>query len=131
MKPFRLLLAVATLALTFLFTVWVPTATAAAKKPAAAAPPADTRKVIQSVNAAANTVVIENMRDKTTHTYAIDDVTALKVNNVPGKIADVKAGMVVSDFVERDDHTLDSISVTGYGSSSTPASTAAAPKKKK
>ena len=121
MKPFRFLLVATTLALTLLFTFAVPTAAAATATPAAPPVPIDTRKLIAAVDAVAGTIVIEYMRDKTMHTYTLDDVTSLKVNGSRGKIADIKAGMVVSDFVERDDHALDSISVTGTGTTATPA----------
>ena len=48
------------------------------------------------------------MRDKTTHTYVIDDLTNLKVENRQGKVTDIKVGMQVTDYQERDPHTLDS-----------------------
>jgi hypothetical protein len=51
------------------------------------------------------------MRSNTTHSYKIDAGTTVKVNNAPGKIADIKPGMQVRDSVDRDDRTLDSISV--------------------
>jgi hypothetical protein len=110
MNPSRLLLAVITLALAFLFIIAVPSAIAGKPKPKPA-PPVDRRIVIKSVNAAAGTVEIEYMRDKASHTYKIDDLTSIKVNNAPGKIADIKVGMEVNDSVERDDQTLDAISV--------------------
>ena len=92
-----------------------------AKKPE---PPADLRKLIKSVDAANSLVVIQYMNDKTTHAYKIDDVTMLKVNNVVGKISDIKPGMLVDDYVERDDQTLDGLSVSGE------SAPAAAPKPK-
>jgi hypothetical protein len=118
MKPSRLLLTVTTLALTLLFTFAVPTATAAAAKPAAPPVPVDTRKMIKSVDAAAGTIVIQYMRDKTIHAYQVYELTSIKVNFVAGKIADIKPGMEVSDFLEKDSQTLDSISVTGSGTTS-------------
>ena len=131
MNPSRLLHTATTLVLALLFIFAVPSALAkgkgGGKKPAAAPAPVDTRKLIQSVDVAANTVVIKNMREKTTHTYAIDNVTVVKVNNVDGTIADIKANMEVTDFVERDNDALDSISVSGNGE----APSAAVPKKKK
>jgi hypothetical protein len=51
------------------------------------------------------------MRDKSVHTYMIDDLTALKVNNLPGTFTDIKAGMQVRDYVERDPRTLDTLTV--------------------
>jgi len=131
MNPSRLFHTATTLALAFLLIFAVPSAVAkgkgGGKKPATPPAPVDTRKVIKSVNAATNSVVIENMRDKTTHTYAIDNVTVVKVNNVDGTIAEIKANMEVTDFVERDNDTLDSISVSGNGE----APSAPAPNKKK
>ena len=109
MKPSRLFLAVTTLTLALLFTLAVPTAIAG--KPKAPPAPVDTRKLVQAVDAAAGTIVIQNMRDKTTHTYKVYELTSIKVNFSSGKIADIKAGLQVRDYVERDDRTLDNITV--------------------
>ena len=114
MKPHRILFTVASLALAFLFTFAVLNATAAAAKPAAP-PPIDPRKLVKSVDAKSSTLVIQYMRDKTLHTYTIDDLTTLKVNNEAGKISDIKPGMVVDDFLERTDTILDSLTLSGYG----------------
>jgi hypothetical protein len=78
-------------------------------------PPPDMRKMIKSVDAPASTVIIVYMHDRSTHTYKVDGLTVLKVNNQDGKIADVKPGMVVDDYAERDFDTLDSLSLSGYG----------------
>jgi hypothetical protein len=91
----------------------VQIAGAATKK--APPPPVDTRKLIKSVDVAASSVVIEYMRDKTLHAYKVDSVTSLKVNNVSGTVAQIRPGMVVDSFLERDDQTLDGLSVSGYG----------------
>jgi hypothetical protein len=122
MNPSRLLFTVAALALTFLFTLAVPTAMAGSTKPAAPAP-VDERILVQSVNVAAGTIVIQYMRDKKTHTYTVDDLTALKVNNSPGKIADIQVGMQIKDYVERDPHTLDTLTIqyAAPGPAPTPA----------
>ena len=112
MKSSRLLLAVTTLALAFLFTWAVPTASAARIRVIEAPEtPVDTRKLVESVNVAGGTIDIEIMRDKTTHTYKIDGGTVITVNNDPGKIGDIKVGMEVIDFVERSPQVLDSISL--------------------
>lgn len=97
-------------------------------KPAVPPVPVDARKLIKSVDAAKSSVVIQYMRDKTLHAYAIDEITVFKVNNVSGKVADIKPGMVVVDFLERDAHTLDSLTLTGYGE--TPAAAKPKPKLK-
>jgi hypothetical protein len=123
MKPSRVFLTVTTLAVALLFTVAVLTVHAGGKAPPA--PPVDPRKLITAVDAAAGAIVIEYMRDKTNHSYVLDGLTAIKVNNSTGTIAQIKVGMQVRDFVERDAHTLDSITV----SNADPAPVA--PKKKK
>jgi hypothetical protein len=110
MKPFHPSFPVALLAIALLFTV-----TASASAPKKPAPPPDVRKLIQSVDVKNSTVVIRIMRFKTDHTYKIDDFTVLTVNNAPGKLADVKPGMVVEDYLERGTDTLDSLTLTGYG----------------
>jgi hypothetical protein len=74
-------------------------------------PPVDTRKLIKAIDAANSTVDIENMREKTVHTYKIDDVTVVKEGNMAIKFADIKVGMKVTDELERDNDTLDSITV--------------------
>jgi hypothetical protein len=89
-----------------------PALGAAAKKPA---PPQDMRKLIKSVDKDTSSVIIIYQNGKQTHTYHIDDVTQLTVNGVPGKITDIKPGMEVKDYVERDNDDLDGISLTGYG----------------
>jgi hypothetical protein len=113
MKPSRLLIAVSTCVIVFLFTFAATPLNAAAKK--TVEPPVDGRKLIQSVNAKESTIVIQYMRDKSTHTYAIDNFTTLTLNNVSGKITDIKAGMEVTDYVERDGSSLDTLTLKGYG----------------
>ena len=112
MKPSRLLLVVASLAFTLLFTAVVPTASAqVVRTPTPTPTPDDTRKLIQAVDTANNTVTIQYMRNQLTHTYGFHDLTLIKVNGVKAKVADIKVGMQVRDYVERDSHTLDSITV--------------------
>jgi hypothetical protein len=96
----------------FVFVTGFPAQAAAAKKPV---PPPDVRKVIKSVDAKASTVIILYNRDKSTHTYKVDDLTKLKLNNQDGKFADIKVGMVVDDYLERDNDDLDELSLSGYG----------------
>jgi hypothetical protein len=88
-------------------------------------PPPDMRKMIQSVDAKNNAVIIVYMENKQTHTYRVDDMTALKINGVPGKFGEIKNGMVVSDYLERDNDDLDGLTLTGYGGDTTPAKAAA------
>ncbi|MEI9998050.1 MAG: hypothetical protein WDO13_02210 [Verrucomicrobiota bacterium] len=87
---------------------------AAAKKPTAAPPP-DPRKLIKSVDAGNSQVVIVYMRDKNTHTYKIDDMTQLMINGTKGKFGEIKTGMEVADYVERDNDTLDTLTLQGFG----------------
>jgi len=71
-------------------------------------------KTIQSVLADKSEVVIFYKQSKIERTYHIDANTQLKVNGVPGTIGDIKAGMVVKDYMERDNDNLDSLTVMGY-----------------
>ena len=87
-------------------------AAAKAKKPA---PPPDMRKLIQSVDQGSSSVIIVYQETKQTHTYHVDDMTALKVNGAAGKITDIKPGMEVTDYLERDNDNLDGLTLTGYG----------------
>jgi Cu/Ag efflux protein CusF len=75
---------------------------------------------IESVLPDNNTVVIHTAQTNAVHTYRVDDNTALKVNGIPGKFADIKAGMTVTDFTERDNDDLDSLTVMGGYDDSTP-----------
>ena len=88
-------------------------ATASGNKPAKLPPPIDTRILVNSVDAKAGTITVKFMRDSNQppHTYAIDGGTALTVNNVKGTINQIKVGMQVRSYVERDDVALDSVDV--------------------
>ena len=113
MRTLRFSLASAFVACCFLIALATgPASAAAAKKPA---PPPDMRKLIQSVDKDNSSVVIIYKESKQTHTYHIDDVTVLNVNGVPGKITDIKPGMEVKDYVERDNDDLDGLTLIGYG----------------
>jgi hypothetical protein len=87
----------------------------APSKNAAAADVAGVDKTIQTVLPDSNSVVIFFAKSKLMRTYHIDDTTALKVNGVAGKFADIKPGMQVMDYLERDNDDLDSLTLSGYG----------------
>ena len=113
MKHYRILFTVAALALSFLFSGAVLTVTAASKTPPPPPPPIDTRILIKAVDAKAGTITIQYMRSAKApeHTYALDGLTALTVNNAKGTVDQIKVGMQVRRYVERDDVSLDSIDV--------------------
>jgi hypothetical protein len=120
---------VVVLALIYIATCFGQTAIGATKAPP---PPPDMRKMIKSVNLANSTIDIVYMNSHMVHTYKVDDVTQVKVNNQDGKLADIKSGMVVDDYVERDNDDLDGISLSGYGTTpaaAKPATTKPAPPK--
>jgi hypothetical protein len=125
MKSFRFFFVVSAMVLALLFVLAAPNANAG--KPKEPPLPPDTRKLIKSVDVKAGSLVVVNLRDKSLHTYAIYELTVITVNNVKGTIADIKPGMVVDDYMERDDTTLDSLSLSGYG---TPAPDKSKAKKK-
>jgi len=93
------------------FFVVAPIGVKGKGKPAVPPPPVDARKLIESINAADSAISIKNMRDNTVRSYKVDDVTVVNVNDSPGKISDIKVGMLVVDSVERDANMLDGISV--------------------
>jgi hypothetical protein len=99
-------------ACSILFALAVP-ALAAAKKPAL--PPPDMRKMIESVDMNTRAVVIIYMHGKQLHTYRIDDLTVLTINGVLGKLADIKSGMEVTSYLERDNDELDGLTLSGQG----------------
>ena len=70
-------------------------------------------KTIQSVLADQSSVVILFAKSKIQRTYHIDASTSLTVNGVPGTFGDIKAGMEVKDYTERDNDDLDSLTVIG------------------
>jgi predicted Zn-dependent protease len=71
-------------------------------------------KTIQAVLADKRAIVIYYAETKQQHTYRIDGNTALTVNGVAGAFGDIKTGMTVKDYMERDNDDLDSLTVTGY-----------------
>jgi hypothetical protein len=124
MRTPRFLYLPALLAVCLLLFLSMQPALAAAKvkKPA---PPPDMRKLIQSVDQGSSSVIIVYQETKQTHTYHVDDMTALKVNGTAGKIADIKPGMEVTDYLERDNDNLDGLTLTGYGQQPAAKKTAA------
>jgi len=74
-------------------------------------PPIDTRILIKSVDAKSGTITVRYMRDagQPSRTYIIDGGTVLTVSNVTGTINQIRVGMQVRSYVERDDVALDSI----------------------
>ncbi|HEX4139624.1 MAG TPA: hypothetical protein VHY09_04705 [Candidatus Methylacidiphilales bacterium] len=82
-------------------------------------------KTIQSVLADKGEVVIFYKASQIEHTYRIDANTQLKVNGVPGTIADIKPGMEVKDYMERDNDDLDGLTLMGFGEEPATPTTAA------
>ena len=128
MKNSRAIFAPAVLVFSLLFAIATEPAFAAAKK--AAPKPPDMRKTIQAVDVKNSSVVILYNNSKQTHTYRIDSVTVLKVNGVPGQLTDIKKGMVVTEYLERDNDDLDGLTLTGYGEEPAAAKPAAKSKPK-
>jgi len=108
MNPLRLSLSPIPFTLVLLLAVAGLNASAGAPSPIT-----DKRILIKAVDVKAGTIQIQYMRDpnQVMYVYKIDSFTVLKVNNVKGTIDQVKVGMQVRDFVERDFEALDSISV--------------------
>ncbi len=88
-------------------------------------------KKIESVLVDKNAVVIYFTTSKISRTYHIDANTALKVDGVAGTIGDIKPGMVVADYLERDNDDLDALTLTGYGEEPAPTPPPAAKPKPK
>jgi hypothetical protein len=93
----------------FLFTIAVPSAFAK--------PPVN-RNLIAMVDLPTNSVEIKSFPEKSSHVYTIDARTVVTVNNSPGTIANISPGMKVTDYVERDANTLNSITLEGAGATS-------------
>lgn len=73
--------------------------------------PDDTRKIVRAVDSASSTIEMQTMFDRAMHHYKIDLGTLITVDGASGTINKIRVGMKVSDFVERDPETLDSISL--------------------
>jgi len=67
--------------------------------------------IIKAVNLSTSTIEIETMENQEKHTYKIDSITAIVIAGSPGKISGLKFGQQVLDLVERDNETLDAITV--------------------
>lgn len=83
-------------------------------------PPPESKSTITKVNAQTRevTIIYKNgtyTTAKIPKTYTIDEITTITINNVPGTFADIRAGMVVNGTTERDNHTLDNITLEGSG----------------
>ena len=70
-------------------------------------------KTIQTILADKSAIVIYYAETKTQRTYHVDGGTQLQVNGSSGTFADLKVGMEVKDFTERDADDLDSLVVSG------------------
>jgi len=110
MKSSRLLFAFATFALALLLALAITTPASASNKKKST--PDDTRILIDSVDASANTITVKIMTTKTTKIYKVDSSTTITVNGQAGKLSDITSGLQVRDMVERDSESLDSISVS-------------------
>ena len=67
--------------------------------------------IIKLVNKSTNVIEIETMENQTTHNYKIDSMTVITIAGSPGKFSGLKFGQQVLNLVERDNETLDAISV--------------------
>ena len=107
MKP-RFLSFAASLGIALLLTV---SAYAKDKVAPADDAPDDTRKIVRAVDRSSNSIEVQTMFDQAMHHYKIDPATVIVVNGGAGKFSNIKVGMQVNDYVERDSQTLDSISL--------------------
>ncbi len=87
------------------------TAEAAAAKKKAAAPPPDNRTLVKQVDPGKQQIVLTFKREKKDVTYTADGNTAITVDGQPGTLKDVKTGMELTGYIERDETSLDSFSV--------------------
>lgn len=70
-------------------------------------------KTIQTILADKSSIVIYYAETKTQRTYRVDGNTQIQVNGSAGTFSDLKVGMTVKDFMERDADDLDSLVVGG------------------
>ena len=95
MKSPRLLLAVAFLAVTFLFTLAVSTVTAGSMGNGAAQ---RQKLVIESFDVTTGTVEFKSRVDNSVHTYKIDATTRITVGTTKGTIDQIKVGQKVENY---------------------------------
>jgi hypothetical protein len=50
-------------------------------------------------------------RDNRRHVYTVDSLTRIIVKGKPGALTNITAGLQVKDYVERDNNTLENITV--------------------
>jgi hypothetical protein len=93
-----------------LFLGLVGALSASAAKPKPKAPP-DPRILVTAVNLAAKQISVKLRRTGQVTIYTVDDLTHVTFQNNPGSISDIKIGQQVFEYVERDGHTLDSLTV--------------------
>jgi hypothetical protein len=74
----------------------------------------ENQKAVLSVSPKENTVTVDFNSTKEITTYTVDDLTVIEVNGQPAKLSAVKKGMIVTDLMERDSHTLDRFAVKTY-----------------
>ncbi len=71
--------------------------------------------MIESVDVENSSVVIIYMHSSLLHTYRLDENTVLTINGSRGKVADIKSGMEVTSYLERDNDELDGLTLSGHG----------------
>ncbi len=85
------------------------------------------RKLIQKVDAAHGSVTIVYQHSHKTKEYKVDAMTSIKIDGSTGKLSDVKGGMEVSDYTERDNDNLDGLVLLSRTSAPTVAYNSATP----
>jgi hypothetical protein len=70
---------------------------------------------VTAVDPANMTVAITLKHREVAHTYKIDNGTRINADGVATKLANIRVGQVVTNFVERDSSALDLLEVTGRG----------------
>jgi hypothetical protein len=84
---------------------------AGAAKKAKIVPPVDDRILVTAVDLAHDQITIVFKRSGQKTSYTVDDFSQVTFQNSPGSIKDIKVGNQIFSYVERDGHTLDSLTV--------------------
>jgi len=80
-------------------------------------PPVDKRILVTNVDVPNQQLAIVYQDNKKREVYIVDQLTAVTVQGHKATLKDIKVGQQVLDYVERDEQSLDSVSVATAGPS--------------
>jgi hypothetical protein len=110
MSHFRFSVCIASLFLVFGLACTLPIHGTTPAKPKGP-PPMDPRILVTAVDVPNQQITITYKRTGQKVKYGVDFMTHVTVDNNPGSLKDVKVGQQIFDYVARDAHSLDVLTV--------------------